>query len=376
MVRKSLLAISTLIGTIIGAGIFGIPYVVSKSSFPVGVIHILIISILILITMLYLGEISLRTKGNHHLTGYAQKYLGFKGKILMLAALGFGIYSAIIAYLIGVSNSLSYLFFNSTDQSLLLGIAFWIFMAAVSYKGIKALQDGEFFGVTIILLLIIGMSVFFANKIDISNLTAIPSTNLLTLLAPFGVILFAFLGYATIPEVERILKGHEKRMKSSIILAILISAVAYILFAAVVIGFNGTATPEIATIGLGKPFIFLGILTMFTSYLAVSIALIDMFHFDFSLSRPKAWLLTTLIPLAFFILLQLFNAAHFTTVLGIGGVISGGLTAILILFMINNAKIKGDRKPEYSLPTSRLLTWILIIVFTLGTIAEIINTLS
>jgi amino acid permease len=372
MVRKTLLAASTLIGTTIGAGIFGIPFVVAKAGFPIGLIHILIIGTIILITMLYLGEIALRTKGNHHLTGYAEKYLGKKGKILMLSALAFGIYAAIIAYLIGIGESLSHLFLNSPDQSFLLGIAFWFIMSAISYKGIKALKDGEFYGVTIILILIIGMAVFFANKIDISNLNQI-TLNPITYFTPFGVILFAFLGYATIPEVEKILKNKEKEMKSTILTAVIVSAIIYIIFTAVVIGLKGPATPEIATVALGKPFIFLGILTMLTSYLAVSIAMIDMFHFDFSISRPKAWLLTTIIPLAFFILLQMFNAAHFTTVLGVGGVISGGLMSILILSMINNAKIKGDRKPEYTIAAPKIFLWFLIIIFALGTIGEIFN---
>lgn len=375
MVRKTILAASTLIGTIIGAGIFGIPYVTAQAGFPVGLIHILIIGVLTLITMLYLGEISLRTKGDHQLTGYAEKYLGYKGKVLMLSTMAFGIYSAVVAYLIGISESLSFLFFNSPNQSLLLGILFWLFVSLISYKGIKALQDGEFYGVTIILLLIISITVFFINKIDISNLNQFPTTNIISLLAPFGVILFAFLGYSTMPEVEKILKGHEKGMKSSIITAVIISGIVYILFAGIVVGLKGDATPEIATVALGKPFIFLGILTMFTSYLALSIALIDMFQFDFNISKPKSWLLTIIFPLIFFILLQLINAASFITVLGIGGVISGGLASILIIYMVNNAKIRGNRKPEYSIPTHPLLTWILIILFVIGTIAEIINVL-
>ena len=140
-----------------------------------------------------------------------------------------------------------------------------------------------------------------------------------------------------------------------------------------VIGFKGVQTPEIATIALGKPFIFLGILTIFTSYLAVSIALIDIFHLDFNQTKRRAWLYTIIVPIIFFIILELTNAAHFTKVLGIGGAISGGLTAILILFMVNKSKVLGNRNPEYSIPTSKLLTLILLIIFVLGTVAEIIN---
>ncbi len=373
--RKTILAVTTLIGTIIGAGVFGIPYVIMQSGLLVGLIHIIIIAALTMIITLYLGEIALRTKENYQLTGYAQKYLGTKGKLLMMASLAFGIYAAALAYLIGTSESLSFLFFETTKYSLYMGILFWAFMTVITLFGIKALQEGEFFGVIIILVLIIALSVFFANKIDVSNLTYQPILDIKDYFVPFGVILFAFLGYTTIPEVERILGKDKRGMKSAIIIATLISTIVYILFPIIVIGLKGQATPALATIALGKPFILLGIITMLTSYLALSIALIDMFQFDYNQSKIKSWLYTSLIPLILFIIMQLTNTANFTKVLGIGGVISGGLTSILIIFMANKAKYLGDRKPEYSIPTHKLIIWIMIILFALGTIGEIVNTI-
>jgi hypothetical protein len=60
------------------------------------------------------------------------------------------------------------------------------------------------------------------------------------------------------------------------------------------------------------------------------------------------------------------NKTNFTSVLGIGGVISGGLTAILILVMIPKAKIHGDVKPAYSIPYNKFLAGILILIFIIG----------
>ncbi len=372
---KTIHAASTLIGTIIGAGIFGIPYVAMKSGFAVGLIHIILVGILMIILMLYLGEIALRTKQNHHLTGYAEKYLGKKGKIIMLISLVFGIYAAILAYMIGVGESLSYLFFNSSSYTLHFGIIFWIIMSSLCLLGLKVLDQGEFIGVITIIILVIGMAFFFFNKIDISNLTQNPDANYLNYLAPFGVVLFAFLGYTTIPEVKKILEKRKNKMKKSIILANIIAGFIYILFALIVIGVNGEKTPQIATIALGKPFMLLGILTMSTSYLALSVSLIDSLQLDFRQKKSKAWLYTISLPLLLFIILVLTKSASFTKVLGIGGVITGGLTSILILAMIHRAKYLGDRKPEYSMPVSKFLTLILIIIFIIGTIAEIITVI-
>ncbi len=369
---KNFAALAVLLGTIIGAGILGIPYVAMKSGFMIGAIHIVLIGALMSIVMLYLGEIVLRTRTNHQLPGYAQKYLGAAGKRWMLVAFAFGIFSALLAYTIAEGRSLSYLLFNSPVYEFQLGIIFWIFLSAITYFGIKALEEGEIVGVTLVFAMIISISIYFANKIDPVNLAYIYPDNLFV---PFGVVLFAFLGFAAIPEVNQVVGEHKIQMKRTIIGAYFIAALIYLIFTAVVIGYNGSDVPEIATIGLGKPFIFFGMLTMFTAYLSLSTAMIDMFRLDFGKSRKKAWLYTILVPIAAFIILTLTKHAAFTKVLGIGGVISGGLTAILILAMSKEAKAKGEVTPPYSMPHSKIFYWILAALFILGAVIEIKNIL-
>ncbi len=369
--RKTILAISTLIGTIMGAGIFGIPYVIMRSGFTVGLFLIITIGALVLITMLYLGEITLRTKNNYQLTGYAEKYLGKKGKIVMLMAVAFGIYAAILAYIIGVSESLSHLIYSNPSHAMVLGIAFWLLLSVISFFGLKALENGEFIGVSAIFILIISMTIFFMNKINLLNLAQNPPQNLFTYLTPFGIILFAFLGYTTIPEVKKVLGSHKNKMKKSIILAIILSALIYIIFTIIVIGINGKNTPQIATIALGNPFILLGLLTMSTAYLALSISLTDMFNLDFNQSKTKSWFFTISIPLILFILLTLTGSLNFTKVLGMGGAISGGITSILILLMAEKAKYLGDRKPEYSIPINKFIIFFLSLLFIIGALVEL-----
>jgi len=365
---KTFTGVSILVGTIIGAGILGLPYVVMRSGFGIGLLNMILVAIIILIMMLYLGEIGLRTKANHQLTGYDELYLGKKGKLLMLFAFAFGIYASLIAYLIGEGESLSVLLFNTTQHSLHLGIAFWIILSAVTFFGMRALKEGEKFGMIIIGLLIVSITVLFWNKIDISNLTY---NNPTLFYIPFGVALFAFLGFAAIPEVERALKKDKHLTKKVIIISAITTFIIYAVFVAVVLGSQGSATPTIATITLGKIFVVLGILTMYTSYLALTTALVNAIHYDFKKSKTKAWLYTISVPLIIFILLEIFNISAFTKVLGIGGVIAGGLTGTLILLMVRNAKLKGERKPEYTMPYSRVLTWVIIIILAIGTILEL-----
>ena len=81
--HKLAMAAATLIGTIVGAGILGIPYVIAKAGFLYGFFIILLIGFAFLFLNLSTGEIVLRTKTQHQLTGYAEKYLGQWGKRLI-----------------------------------------------------------------------------------------------------------------------------------------------------------------------------------------------------------------------------------------------------------------------------------------------------
>tara|TARA_Y100000310_G_scaffold328746_1_gene397377 strand:- start:2509 stop:3624 length:1116 start_codon:yes stop_codon:yes gene_type:complete len=361
-------ATATFIGTIIGAGILGIPYVVSQSGFLIGLSHIIIVGLILMLVNLYLGEIALRTPANHQLTGYASIYLGKKGKLLMFLAFAFGIYSALLAYLIGEGQSFSQLFFSNTEHTLFFALAFWLLLTGITYRGLSSLKKGEKIGVTLIIVMILAIAIKFFDQIKIENLSSI---NLEHTFTPFGVMIFAFLGFAALPVVERILAKDKRPTRSVIITTYIFCIFIYSIFALIVLGSLGTNTPQVATLSLGISFVILGILTMFTSYLALSFALIDTFTLDYSLSRTKAWLLTCSIPLALFFLLYFNNIASFTLVLSIGGLISGGLTAILILAMIRPAKLKGNRKPEYSLPYSSILTYILAALFILAAFLEI-----
>ncbi|MEK6855306.1 MAG: aromatic amino acid transport family protein [Nanoarchaeota archaeon] len=369
---KILSASLALIGATIGAGILGIPYVISKSGFALGLVNLIIIASIIILINLYLGEIGLRTKANHQLTGYAEKYLGKKGKILMLIAFSFGIYSALLAYLIGEGESLSFLFLGTVQYKLYFGILFWLVISAITYFGLKAFEESEKIGVTLMIIFIIAIILFYSNKIASSNLTY---NNPKNFFMPFGVILFAFLGFAAIPKVEQILNKNKKLTKKTIIISYLACLIIYIAFTAIVLGVNGNKTPQIATLSLGKPFILFSIITMFTASLAVLTAIIDTIKLDFKKSKLKAWFYAVSPPILLLLILNFFEIAVFTRILGIGGVISGGVTSILILLMAKRAKQFGERKPEYSIPYSVIISSAIIILLLIAIALEIKSSL-
>lgn len=120
--KKFWAATFTLTGTIIGAGILGLPYVFAQAGFFSGLFWLIFLGIIMTLTFLYLGEVTLRTKEKHQLPGLAEKYLGRKGKVAMFLAMVFGIYSSLLAYLVGEGESLSRLFFGTGDYAFYLTI--------------------------------------------------------------------------------------------------------------------------------------------------------------------------------------------------------------------------------------------------------------
>lgn len=365
--KRFFATVFTLSGTIIGAGILGLPYVFSKAGFFVGVFWLIILGFIMLFVNMCLGEVSLRTKGIHQLPGYAEKYLGKFGKFFMFFAVIFGIYSALLAYLIGEGQSFSKLFFGSLDYSVYFAIAFWVAMTFLLREGLRGLKKVEFYGMTVIIGIILAMFFWFFPDIHLNNLNYYDFS---IFFLPFGVILFALLGFVSIPELRREIKGEEKLLKKAIIFGSLIPVILYFIFTLVFVGVLGKSIEQVATISFGNFIIFLGIFTMLTSYFVLSFSLRDIFVYDLK-KKELSFVFVSLVPLLLYFAITFFDLADFIKILGIGGVVSGGITGVLILLMNLKAKKKGNRKPEFSVPINWIIIGILSLIFFAGIIFEL-----
>jgi len=367
--KKFWAATFTLTGTVIGAGILGLPYVFAKSGFYIGLFWLVFLGAVIILSKLYLGEVILRTKQIHQLPGYAGKYLGKWGKKVMVFEMLFGIYSALLAYLIGEGQSFSQLFMGNVAYTFYFAVIFWLFMTLLLREGLRGLKSVEAFGTLAVLFIILGMFVWYSPNINLENVNYINWNNAFL---PLGVVLFALLGFSAIPEVKRELAGSEKLFKKAIFFGAFIPVVAYILFSFIFVSTLGQNVPEVATLAFGKIVIILGIFTMLTSYFVLSFALKDMFKFDFKCSKKSSFILVSLIPLILYSVVYFFNLIDFVGVLGIAGVVSAGVTGILVILMNKKAKNEGDRKPEYSIPINWLIIGVITIVFIAGIFIELV----
>jgi len=371
--KKLFGAAFTLTGTIIGAGILGLPYVFSKSGFLLGLFWILFLGVVMIFTYLYIAELSLRTKGKHQLPGLAKKYLGDRWEYFTLIAMLFGIYASLLAYLIGEGESLSQLFMGGTEFSVYFTIGFWLLLTLLLEGGLERLKTVETWGVVAIIVIVIGMFFYFMPRYDLENVVTMDLPNFFV---PFGVTLFALLGFSSLPEIREELRGSEKYLLPAIILGVIIPIVLYFLFAFTFIGVMGKEISEIATLSFGgAPMILLGIFTMLTSYFVLSYSVRDVCRLDLKLSKRETFFWSSLFPLILFFVVYLIKINSFILILGVGGVVSGGVTAIMGIVMNFIAKKKGERKPEFSVYINKIIVIILSLIFIGGIFVEIYNQL-
>ncbi|MBS3116217.1 amino acid permease [Candidatus Woesearchaeota archaeon] len=371
-----LTASSMLTGTVIGAGILGIPYVVAKAGFWYGAILIFLLGLAYLFLHLSLGEIVIRTKKQYQLTGYAGKYLGPLGKKIMTLSLFITLHGALIAYLIGEGATLHFLF--KIGSPLMYSLLFFLIASFIVSRGIKTTGRTELLLTIVLVIVVLFIGLFSLENINTAELTFFHP---LFFFLPYGVILFAFHGTPAIPEMQEELGKNKKHLRKAILLGSSIPIVVYLLFSFVIVGIVGLENFEklapnerIATIALsiysstllGYLANILAMLSMFTSYLTISLALREIYEYDYNLSRRTAFILTSLIPL----LIVLFNVTSFITIIMITGAFIGGLEGSLIILMFWKAKKNGDRIPEYSLKFPYFLGLILLLLFVLGIIYQ------
>ena len=374
--HKFVMAVATLIGTIVGAGVLGIPYVIAKSGFLYGTILILLVGAAFLFLNLFTGEIVLRTKEQHQLTGYMEKYLGKWGKNLMMFSMVFGIYGALTAYLIGEGQVLKIIF---GGPAWIYTLLFFAIVAIIIYKGVKAMGKVELVVISLLVVVVFLIGLLSYDKIDLSNLSTFhPAFFFL----PYGVILFAFIGTASVPEMQEELENEKHKLKKALIWGSVIPVLLYALFSFIVISIVGLNNFElllpnerIATVALSvyaNPTLGLfanifAIFTMFTTFLTLGVALMEMYEYDYHLKKSMAFALTMFLPLG----LALSGFTTFIATLGITGAIAGGVDGILIVLAYWKAKKLGDRKPEYSLRVSKLVGMVLILMFALGILYQL-----
>lgn len=363
-------SISTMVGTIIGAGILGIPFVFAKAGFWTGTIVLIVVTFAMVALKLMVGEMTLRTYGKHQLSGYVEKYLGKFWKDVTSFVLAIAIAGSLLAYFVGIGEVLSELFGGSM---LNWGLGFYVVASIFLYFGLKLIKNLEFILTGFIFLIVLLIFFLSHQHLNYNNLIVFDWAKIFI---PYGVVLFACEGVMAVPEVRQILMRKEYLFKKAIFWGAIIPPIIYFIFALVVVGVSGIQTTQVATIGLGYvvgPIIFIlgsvfAFFTMSTSFLTIGLALKDTFNYDFKVKHWMAWLTTIALPLIIYFL----GLKSFIVILSFFGAVGFGLNGVIYIWAYLESRRLGKRQPEYVLskwfiyPVSVFLSLIFLggLVFT------------
>ncbi len=367
MKSSELRGIAVIVGTVIGAGTLGLPFVFAQAGFLTGLFNLVLVWIMSTLVMLYTTEIVLRTKKAKQMPGIAEIYLGKNGKTAMMILQVVGIYGALMAYLIGVGVSLESIF---GINRILFSTIFLSIAIFPIFKGLKVMEKLDFLFSPAKLGIILILCLFLLPGVQQENLSGFDLTKLFY---PYGVLMFAFSGYTVIPNLERIMSKNKKGMKNVIILSMFICFIIYFLFSLSFVGNLGTNIQGMATQNLeGNMGLFGSIAALFllvTPFLILGWVLKDIFMSDYSVSRPKATFLACGIPF----ILMFFARPTFNMMLEISGGYAVSLTYIITAMIVKKSRQKCDDKPAFTVPFGNWPLAILIIMGLTGTIYTTMN---
>lgn len=359
------------VGSTIGAGIFGLPYTVARAGWLPALIYLVFLSLAVLLINLAYTEVILSSRGDHQLTGYGQIYAGRKGLILATLTLMISSYGALLAYMIQMGSFAAFIL-QQPQRAFHFSLLFYALAALIVVGGLQRIAQIETLIVPLIIAAISFLAFFGLAQFSWQRIP-LWSNKSVDLFLPYGVWLFALGGASIIPEVEEVLRREHFRLRRTILWGTLIPAGLYGFFAFVVAGISGLNTSSDGISGLAGHFplfllnivALLGILTMFSSFLALAYVLKEMYFRDGHFPLLLAWVLTLSPPLLLFIL----GARSFIRILEISGGIIGGLTGVLVIWLYGIVRRQGRQHLVLRLPRSIII--LLALIFFGGIVYEL-----
>lgn len=360
-------------GTIIGVGLFSLPYIASRAGIWMMLLYLLLLGgVTVFIGWIY-GEVALRTEGLHRLPGYAERYLGPGSKWVAFATGGLGLCGALLAYLIVGGGFLFWLLEPFFGGSLFLYVLIFFGVGAyLVYRGVRSIAQTEFLSLIAFFIILIFV---FRRALPLIDMRHLLHFDMAYLFLPYGAVLFSLAGTTVIPELKDMLIEQPARLKKVVLLGTIGAVLLYLLFIVTIVGVTGPATSEDAISGLrgllngnmiSLMFAF-GILTTFTSFLTLGITLKKMLWYDLKMPKHVSWALAMFTPL----ILYGIGFDSFISVISLTGGVFLGVDIILIILIYIQAKRKSDLLPPYSLNVPRIVLGLLVLLFLLGVAYEL-----
>src|SRR3989344_542145 len=221
---KILEGFGILVGVIIGAGIFSLPYSFSAAPLLWNIFLFLAVFCLSVFLHLLFAGIIYTTPGKHRFPGYVQIYLGPRAETIATIFTALSYYGAMLAYGILGATFLQNIF---GIDFFIAGILFFILGSALFFLTIDKIGKINFYLTLPLVCFILLMALKVFPEIHPENFAIEGRSWFLA----YGILVFAFGGYSAIPDLKDILGARNHSLPKKIILwSLIAAALIYLIF--------------------------------------------------------------------------------------------------------------------------------------------------
>lgn len=365
-----ILPTALLSGTIIGAGIFALPYVFDKAGTITGLIYLAVFTAVLALIHLKYADIINATPTDHRFAGYAEIYLGKIGKISAILMTVVATVFILTVYLILSVSFINLLAPNLADVYKIL--IFWVLGSLAIYWKVERLAISELLvtlGITLIIFLVFAFGLKNFSEVILLK----PKFNASHIFLPYGPILFALSGRVAIPALLGYFRKNnlsQSLSRPAIVLGTIFPAIVYLLFVIGVLNLSAVVSedsisglvsrlPSRALELLG----ILGVVSLWSTYIVIGRDIKKSLEYDFNFPRVLIFLLVILAPLG----LYFYGLHDFLKLISITGGVFIGLEGIFIILMRQKACLPTGM----ALQRKNLLDYVLLAIFIGGIIHAI-----
>jgi len=372
-VRRFVLPVSLLSGTIIGAGVFSLPFVFVAGGWAVGLAYLAGFGVVFTLIHLMYADILLQD-GGHDFVGYARRYLGAWAGRLAFVMTVVGMVLALTVYLVLSASFSSVLLPDWSAGTLVL--LFWTLGSLFMFFPVRGMAVLEALAVLVIVGIIGIIAVKGAPHME--RLLTVQPLDLRYLFLPFGPVLFSYAGRVAIPSLLSYFKEEGLAplyAKRAIIWGTALPAVAYLFFALGVVGLSGSVSEDAVSgiVGLSPAFLrTVGVLvlaSLVSSYFVVGVSVMRILEKDLAAPRLLSAPLVIAAPLA----LYAVGLQDFLTLVSVSGGVFIALEGVFIALMWRKAH--QARTPLLLSPRFLYAVFALVAVFIGGAFYEILRIL-
>jgi len=365
---------SLLATTIIGAGMFALPYLFEKAGILTGLFYLIFFGTLFALIHLMYADIIVRTPENRRLSGYARIYLGKIGYWLSVFMTIFGALLVLTIYLV-LSISFMKLILPVAPDIYIVSI-FWFLGSLAIFFSIKELALSDFFifmAMAAMIFIIFGFG-FYGG---LERVRTVSLFNLGNLFLPFGAVLFSMYGRSAIPALLGYFRNNGQSPiegRRPIIIGSVAPAVIYAIFVFGILGLSNGVSPD-AVSGLVKnlsPVILwilgiLGTISLWSTYIIIGRDIKKSLEHDFGAPLVVSGLTVMAAPILFYT----SGFQNFLQLVEFVGAIIIGLEGVFIVLMwLKASKIASEHKMINKL--SPLSIGLLLLVFVGGIVYKVI----